>query len=134
MGDRANFGVKQGNDTVYLYAHWGGYQMMNTLASALAAVKAYGRLSDEAYATRILFSNIIGDAWNQELGYGISVNHLVDNEHKVPVVDFREGTVTLWEFVWGERPWEPIFTTTIDNFITKYAKGEAEDVVDQSGL
>lgn len=123
MGDRANFGVRQGNDVVYLYGHWAGYGMMNTLATALNTVKSYGRLSDEGYATRILFSQIIGDSWSGELGWGIYVNSLGDNEHKVPVVDFREGTVTLYDYDWHKsQVTNPIFTATIENFIKRYAK------------
>jgi len=124
MGDRANFGVKQGNDTVYLYGHWAGYGMMSTLANALDKVKEAGRLDDEAYATRIMFSQIVGEAWTGALGWGITVNYIGDNEHKVPVVDFRKGTVTLYDYVWSttEPLSEPIFTQSIDNFIKRYAK------------
>lgn len=123
MGDRANFGVKQGNDTVYLYGHWAGYGMMNTLATALNKVKDFDRLSDEGYATRILFSQIVGESWVGSLGWGIYINSLGDNEHKVPVVDFRENTVTLYDYVWENgQITEPVFTTSIDNFIKRYAK------------
>lgn len=124
MGDRANFGVKQGNDTVYLYAHWGGHEMLKHFATALAAVRDEGRINDETYATRILFSQLIGNSWDQGLGYGISVNKLSDNEHKVPVVNFNEGTVSLYDYTWatGEISEDPIFTQSIDNFIKKYAK------------
>ena len=125
MGDRANFGVKQGNDTVYLYGHWAGYGMMSTLANALDKVKEAGRLDDEAYATRIMFSQIVGEAWTGGLGWGITVNYIGDNEHKVPVVDFRVGSVTLYEYEWttqGSGLGRAIFTQSIDNFIKRYAK------------
>lgn len=124
MGDRANFGVRQGDDVVFLYGHWAGYGMMATLANGLNAVRDFNRLNDETYATRILFSQIVGESWIGSLGWGISVNSIVDNEHKIPVVDFREGTVTLydWKGDFDNPTSSPLFTTTIDNFIRRYAK------------
>ena len=123
MGDRANFGVRQGNDIVFLYGHTAGYRMMATLANALQEVAFAGRIHDETYGTRILFSQIVGSDWSTTLGWGISVNHLTDNEHKVPVVDFREGTVSLYDYTWrdGELT-DPVFTQSIDNFIKKFAE------------
>lgn len=123
MGDRANFGVRQGNDTVYLYGHWAGYGMMAKLADALEDINTAGRINDEAYATRMMFSLIVGEAWNHALGWGITVNYIGDNEHKVPVVDFREGTVSLYGYDWenNTRRDEPMYTQSIDNFIKRYA-------------
>lgn len=99
--------------------------MLNTLAQALKKVVEFGRVDDEAYATRILFNQIVGSDWSQELGYGITIDKLCDNEHKIPVVDFADGSVTLYDIDhWsGEKPpGTPIFTTSIDRFITRYAK------------
>lgn len=128
MGDRANFGFKQGNDTVYLYAHWGGYQMMDTLANALYVVLKEGRANDPTYATRIAISQIIGDDWNQGLGYGISINRLADNEHSVPVVDWEDGTVSLYPFAWDIefRQANPKFTMPIGIFVGKFLKNIPE--------
>jgi hypothetical protein len=96
MGDRANFGFKQMGGTVFLYAHWGGYQMMNTLANAIKVVMDNGREDDPVYATRIAISHIIGDEWASPYGYGISVNTITDNEHSIPIVDWTQGNVSLY--------------------------------------
>jgi len=131
MGDRANFGFKQSNDeTIILYGHWAGHEMLSNLAEAVE--KARPRWTDESYATRIVISNLIGDNWHETTGWGLTVNNILDNEHKIPVIDWRSGTFSLHE----EASWEedtkvkgmmdePIFTTTLDSFINKYSRVEA---------
>ena len=96
MGDRTNtvFRMADGSDVV-LYQHWGGQNMLHNLATALDAARS--RWKDESYATRIIISNIIGDNWASEKDYGISTT-IQDNEHSIPVVDFSDNTVALYEF------------------------------------
>jgi hypothetical protein len=131
MGDRANFGFKQSNDeTIVLYGHWAGHDMLSNLAEAVE--KARPRWTDESYATRIVISNLIGDNWHETTGWGLTVNNILDNEHKIPVIDWRSGTFSLHE----EASWEedtkvkgmldePMFTMTLDSFINKYSRVEA---------
>jgi hypothetical protein len=131
MGDRANFGFKQSNDeTIVLYGHWAGHDMLSNLAEAVE--KARPRWTDESYATRIVVSNLIGDNWHETTGWGLTVNNILDNEHKIPVIDWRSGTFSLHE----EASWEedtkvkgmmdePMFTMTLDSFINKYSRVEA---------
>lgn len=70
MGDRIVYTIKQDSDlAVNLYSHWGGYSRFVDLARALKAAEP--RWNDGAYATRIIISQLIGDEWNQELGFGI---------------------------------------------------------------
>ena len=96
MGDRANFVFVDGaGDTICLYGHWAGYNMLGRLADAVIAARP--RWSDESYATRIATSHLIGDEWTSTTGWGFSINRLDDNEHKVPVVNWAEQTVTLFE-------------------------------------
>jgi len=115
MGDRANFGFKDRNgDTVFLYGHWAGYRMLENLANAVEAARP--RWSDESYATRISISQMIGDEWASETGWGISVNQLADNEHKVPIIDWKNKTFTLME----EDLQTVVFSTTLDAFVAKY--------------
>ena len=123
MGDRANFGLKQSDgNTIFLYSHWGGEGMMNTLAEALASARP--RWNDEGYATRIMISQIIGNDWAEETGYGLYVNQIGDNEHSVPVVDFDSQTVSLYEASWNIRfvQENPKFTMGFEAFINKFAK------------
>lgn len=123
MGDRANFGIRQEDGNIlYVYGHWAGEGMLSRFANALS--KAESRIPhDPAYGTRIIVSQLIGDDWRGELGWGISINTMVDNEHKVPVYDFATDTVTLFNFDWYRGvTTDSIVEFTRDQFIAKYAK------------
>lgn len=116
MGDRANFGFKdRKGDTVFLYGHWAGHRMLENLADAVSAAEP--RWDDEAYATRISISHLINDEWKSETGWGISVNTLADNEHKVPIINWSAKTFTLME----EDLTTVVFSTTLDVFVAKYS-------------
>ena len=123
MGDRTNtiFRMENGSDVV-LYQHNGGYQMMHNLATALDASRS--RWNDEPYATRIIISNLIGDNWQGETGYGIST-YIMDNEHSVPVVDFSDHTVALYDFEWSNFGCElknQKFRMPFGEFVKKFSK------------
>ncbi len=128
MGDRANFVfVDSKGDSIVLYGHWAGHNMLAKLADAV--IKARPRWNDNSYATRIAISQLIGDQWNMETGWGLSVNTIMDNEHKIPVVDFEQQTFSLHE----EDDWSnpenkvrgmkntAIFTQDLSSFCEKYA-------------
>lgn len=117
MGNRVNFGFRAGGNTVFLYEHWNSGAIFAPLANALAFVRAAGRLGDPAYATRVCISQLIGNGWGSDTGFGITVNKLDDNEHRVPVVDWDNQVVVLCEY----DGFTPIFQVGIENFITKYA-------------
>jgi hypothetical protein len=127
MGDRANFGFTQSNgNTIVVYGHWAGSGMLDLLARAVD--KARPRWDDESYATRIAISNLIKEEWTSETGWGLQVNQRSDNEHKIPVVNFSKGTFSLHEEAdFGEDNKikgvsdTPIFTSTLDSFVSKYA-------------
>jgi hypothetical protein len=116
MGDRANFGFKQSNDNVvFLYGHWAGHRMLENLADAVQHARP--RWNDEGYATRIAISRMVGDEWSSETGWGIYVNEIADNEHKIPIVDWHNKTFTLVE----EDLQTVVFSTDLDKFVDKYS-------------
>jgi hypothetical protein len=131
MGDRANFGFVQPNgETIVLYGHWAGYQMLGKLADAV--ITARTRWSDPAYATRIAISQLIGDQWNMETGWGLHVNEISDNEHKIAIIDWTQQTFSLHEEdnhnntdnkVRGMKN-EALFTMDLSAFCEKYALDE----------
>lgn len=124
MGDRANFGFKdRKGDTVFLYGHWAGHRMLENLANAVEAARP--RWTDETYATRIAISHLINDEWQSETGWGISVNTLADNEHKVPIINWSEGTFTLME----EDLQTVVFSSSLDVFVNKYSQLEEPAMV-----
>lgn len=102
MGDRCAFGFRETSErkeeTIWLYSHWGGSSRFADLANAL--VKASPRWNDPSYATRIAISQIIGDNWNSEYGFGLytSSEYKGDNEYsEVLVVNWKERNVTaVW--------------------------------------
>lgn len=131
MGDRANFGFVQPNgETIVLYGHWAGYQMLGKLADAVIAARP--RWNDSSYATRIAISHLIGDQWNMETGWGLQVNEISDNEHKIPIVDFEQQTFSLHEEADHRDPTnkvrgmqnEALFTMDLSSFCEKYALNE----------
>jgi hypothetical protein len=93
MGDRANVFVREQRDDdvagVYLYTHWGGYELAQTVQDALA--KKW-RWDDGQYLTRIIFDEMTKDNHGEETGFGISTG-LCDNEHKIIVVDPDKGRI-----------------------------------------
>lgn len=128
MGDRANFVfVQPSGETIVLYGHWAGYNMLENLAEAVA--KAQSRWTDPSYATRIAISQMIGDTWGMETGWGLQVNEISDNEHKIPVINWLECTFSLHEEdsfhneankVRGMKN-EAIFTMDLRTFVEKYS-------------
>lgn len=128
MGDRANFGFVQPNGhTIVLYGHWAGDHMLGKLADAVIAAKP--RWTDPSYATRIAISQIIRDDWNMETGFGLYVNEIGDNEHKIAIIDWDQQTFSLHEEddhrntdnkVRGMNN-RAIFTMDLSAFCEKYA-------------
>jgi hypothetical protein len=128
MGDRANFGFVQPNgQTIVLYGHWAGHQMLGKLADAVIAARP--RWNDSSYATRIAISQLIGDQWNMETGWGLYVNEIGDNEHKIAIIDWDQQTFSLHEWADGRDPLNKVrgmnnkalFTMDLTSFCEKYA-------------
>jgi len=70
MGERVVFNFKQADGNyISLYSHWGETSMHEDLAHAID--KARPRWNDETYLARILVSQLIGQDWDSELGYGL---------------------------------------------------------------
>lgn len=115
MGDRTNFGFRDHKgDTIFLYGHWAGHRMLQNLADAVQI--AHPRWADESYATRICISQLVNEEWSSETGWGLHVNEIGDNEHKVPIIDWKNQTFTLME---ADLKTE-VFTTDLKGFVAKY--------------
>lgn len=97
MGDRANVQVKSASTgSVFLYTHWGGTELSQTVRRALARQQ---RWNDAQYLARIIFDTMTEGDHGAETGFGISAK-LIDGDAKVLVVDCDAQTVTLhngWE-------------------------------------
>jgi hypothetical protein len=123
MGNRANFGIKVDDKNVlYLYQHWAPEHLFKQYANAIKFALPRIKVGDIAYSTRILISQIIGNEWNSEYGYGISLNQPYFDEHRLVVIDLTTGLVHLYER--GEEPLEDrrkIVSWGVEKFINKYA-------------
>ena len=126
MGDRANFVfVQDTGETIVLYGHWAGYNMLENLADAVAS--AQPRWSDSSYATRIAISQMVGESWSSETGWGLYVNEIGDHEHKIPVINWTDRTFSLHQEdasagnkVRGMSN-TAIFTMDLSAFVEKYS-------------
>lgn len=102
MGDRCNFIISTNSTAgktvdesvagnLVLYSHWGGWDAAPDLQAALLAAKP--RWSDDTYCARIIVSRIVGNAWNDETGFGLSVGQIPDNEWPYMLVDIERQLV-----------------------------------------
>lgn len=91
MGDRANIMIKEeGGGEIYLYSHWGGYDLPRVLANALD--RGRGRWNDEPYLSRIIFSEMVKDQIEEDTGYGLST-YRTDWEYDDLIVDVKSQRV-----------------------------------------
>lgn len=94
MGARTNFQFKTTKgDKVVLYSHWGGDTKLQDLADAIEASR--GRWDDNSYAIRIAISQIVGDNWQSETGFGVYVNEMGEESYQETIVDFDQKIVEL---------------------------------------
>jgi hypothetical protein len=92
MGDRGNVIVKDGDEQVCLYTHWGATELPETLRRAL---KRRARWNDGSYLCRIIFCEMVDiNQWKEETGFGISQT-LGDGHNKVITVDVKSQTVKI---------------------------------------
>jgi hypothetical protein len=91
MGDRANVYVSGWDNTgVYLYTHWSGYKLPETVQAAL--VRGEDRWNDGQYLARIIFCEMVkGDEMNTT-GYGISAT-VGAGGNRIIVLDPDSGTI-----------------------------------------
>jgi hypothetical protein len=105
MGDRGNIVVRQTSDTntddVWLYTHWGGSEIEETLRLALSSPIGQRRLNDASYITRIIFDKLTG-CRGEETGFGISTT-MPDNEHDILVFDVEKQTVHTVRWNYKQR-------------------------------
>ena len=119
MGDRAvaGFRANSTSPTIFIYQHWSGYDQSAKLAKAIESARP--RWNDDSYATRIALSQLVGDDWNQELGYGIYVggtSHGADYSYCL-VVDWTSREVLICD---NSNSDDVIETISFDDFIDNH--------------
>lgn len=97
MGARVQFVFIQDDSgkNLTLYSHWGADTWEVDLAYALD--KARPRWDDASYGSRIVVSQLIGEQWNEETGFGLYVSdetdYTSDNWSETVMVDFVKKEV-----------------------------------------
>lgn len=97
MGARIEFAFKQDESENYitLYSHWGADNWEIDLAYALESARP--RWSDPYYGTRIVISNLIGEQWKEETGFGLFITNAnedrSDSWAEQVIVDFVKKEV-----------------------------------------
>lgn len=128
MGDRAVVGFRDNSSspTIFLYSHWSGSSMNELLSMALE--KSRGRWGDSSYATRIAISQIVGDEWNSELGWGLSVDNFSapDRDYYL-VVDWQLLSVIYYKYNFRDSSVKEEFDRiSLDNFCLTYLPSVAK--------
>ncbi len=102
MGDRANIVFDMDSGPVFLYTHWSGSELPQTLAKALDSKEGRSRWSDESYLCRIVFNYLQGDN-RGETGFGIASYQCDNDGYPYLVVKASAlGKVTMIkEQTWG---------------------------------
>ena len=126
MGDRANVGIRgtDGN-TIFLYLHWGGADVHEIVANAIA--HAMARDGDESYFTRIFISRVIEEDWNKETGVGMLVNKLPSSGdgYDVPIYDYVTKKITChqekWDNAGGYVDLNDVTVYTREEYLAQYA-------------
>lgn len=105
MGSRTEWIIKEDNsgNAVHLYSHWGGESKFEDTQAALA--KAEPRWHDSSYGARIFISQIIGNHWESETGFGIAAGNDSDNlfeeSYFHAVIDFPNQLVKFGSHEWS---------------------------------
>ena len=106
MGDRGNVSIIQEQfpgkgDSVNLYTHWGGSELLTDVQTAL---KRGLRWNDPSYLARIIFDEMIpAEQHGSETGNAISPHPLDEGDHPTITVDctvqeVEVGKSTTWAF------------------------------------
>ena len=97
MGARTTWEIRtNSHSAIYLYSHWGGDSKWADTASALQS--AQPRWSDPSYGARIFISQIVGNNWNEETGFGIAAGDTgavpFEESYFPIVIDFQSNTIS----------------------------------------
>lgn len=117
MGDRGNIFIRSDGKAedpsgVYLYTHWYGTELPETLRAALAR---QARWDDGPYLARVIFDEMTKSSHGEETGHGIAT-YVCDNEYPILVVDPHANTVGLAPQRGSQYPVAPPVTLTFAEY------------------
>lgn len=100
MGTRAQVRIK--DTDVYLYQHWDGDGLMETVVKAVNGSVGQNRQGDPEYLTRIIFCAMVKGDEAGETGFGIGMEQHGDIEYLV-TVDCENRTITERDVALGKN-------------------------------
>ena len=113
MGDRANVYIHQDDEPgVYLYTHWTGTELPQTVRASLISPRGQARIDDIAYLTRIIFEDMLDGSFGTETGYGIAT-YAPDGDDRIVDINVsykdRQTVATLigYPYEWPDMPDDP---------------------------
>ena len=71
--------IKTEGGSLYVYTHWGGYELPDNAKQAIKA--AEGRWDDLPYATRIIVDQLTKGGRDQETGYGLMLKPTAEDAY-----------------------------------------------------
>lgn len=93
MGARVIYNIKQADGLfVCLYSHWGETRALEDTARALE--KARDRWDDETYCARIIVSQLVGNDWDDLLGFGLWASNEPCKDETWVLIDLPAQQVT----------------------------------------
>lgn len=97
MGDRAMAEIKTEGGSLFVYTHWGGYDLPEDAKQAI--IKAEPRWNDYPYCTRIIVDQLTKGGRDQETGFGLMLNDNAEDEynHDEPsvIIDLKARQLTI---------------------------------------
>jgi len=96
MGTRAQCFIKDSSNVgqgVYLYQHWDGDGLLDTVVNAVQSPAGRVRQDDPEYLARIIFCAMVKEDVEGETGYGIGTHPRSDIQYLV-TVDCKNKTIT----------------------------------------
>ena len=99
MGDRAQVRIVGNLDhAVYLYTHWTGSTLPETVRNALD--RGRDHWDNPSYLARIIFCEMVKGDVDGTTGFGIDTAEHGDTQHSLITVDCRSKTVTIGPSSW----------------------------------
>ena len=79
MGDRAMAEIKTEGGSLFVYTHWGGYNLPQDAKNAILVAKP--RWDDLPYATKIIVDQLIKEGRDLSAGFGLMLGPNAEDEY-----------------------------------------------------
>jgi hypothetical protein len=130
MGDRANVYVKDQfieGIGVYLYTHWGGYELPAIVQKSLHSTAGRNRWHDSGYLARIIFGEMVKGCEDSETGFGISAR-MMDNGYPIIVLCCKSQRFRLCEAGKETEPLDATNSLPFDEFPSEWPNEDDDEV------